>query len=46
MASVRQYEEALKGSRVQVTILEGLNHEQVFDEMDRVLPLMLAFTTP
>jgi len=44
MASVRQYEEALKGSRVQVSILEGLNHEQVFDEIDRVLPIMLAFT--
>jgi pimeloyl-ACP methyl ester carboxylesterase len=46
MASVRQYEEALKGSRVQVSILEGLSHEQVFDEMNRVLPLMLAFTRP
>jgi len=44
MLSVREYEEALKGSRVQVSILEGLNHEQVFDEIDRVLPIMLAFT--
>jgi len=44
MASVKEYEEALKGSRVQVDILAGLTHEQVFDEVDRVLPRMLAFT--
>jgi pimeloyl-ACP methyl ester carboxylesterase len=44
MASVREYEEALKGSMVKVSILEGLNHEQVFDEFDRVLPIMLSFT--
>jgi pimeloyl-ACP methyl ester carboxylesterase len=44
MASVKEYEEALKGSTVQIRIMEGLTHEQVFDEMDRVLPIMLAFT--
>jgi pimeloyl-ACP methyl ester carboxylesterase len=44
MAGVKEYEEALKGSRVQVCILEGLTHEQVFDEIDHVLPMMLAFT--
>lgn len=44
MASVREYEEALKGSRVTVSILAGLNHEQVFDEIERVLPSLLAFT--
>lgn len=44
MASVKEYEETLKGSRVQVSIVEGLSHEQVFDEIDRVLPIMLAFT--
>ena len=45
MASFKQYKVSLKGSRVQVHIVEGLDHEQVFDEIDRVLPRMLAFTT-
>ena len=44
MASVREYEEDLERSRIQVSIVEGLTHEQVFDEIDRVLPIMLAFT--
>jgi pimeloyl-ACP methyl ester carboxylesterase len=42
--SVRKYETSLKGSRVQVQILEGLSHEQVFDEIDKVFATMLAFT--
>jgi hypothetical protein len=29
---------------VTVSILAGLNHEQVFDEIERVLPSLLAFT--
>jgi pimeloyl-ACP methyl ester carboxylesterase len=44
MASVKEYEESLKGSRVQVHIVQGLDHEQVFAEIDRVFPTMLAFT--
>ena len=44
MASFKQYEESLKGSRVQVRIVEGLDHEQAFAEIDRVFPTMLAFT--
>ena len=44
MASIKEYEESLKGSRVQVHIVEGLDHEQVFTEIDRVFPTMLAFT--
>jgi hypothetical protein len=44
MASFREYEESLKGSRVQVHLAQGLDHNQVFDEIDRVLPIMLAFT--
>lgn len=44
MASIREYEESLKGSRVQLHIVEGLNHEQVFDEIDKVFATMLAFT--
>ncbi len=44
MASFREYQGALKGSKVQVHLVEGLDHEQVFDEVDRVFPTMLAFT--
>jgi pimeloyl-ACP methyl ester carboxylesterase len=42
--SVREYESSLKGSRVQLQLVEGLNHEQVFEEIDRVFPTLLAFT--
>jgi pimeloyl-ACP methyl ester carboxylesterase len=44
LESVREYEAKLEGSPVQVQILAGLNHEQVFDEIDTVFPVMLAFT--
>jgi pimeloyl-ACP methyl ester carboxylesterase len=44
MDSLRQYETALKGSWVQARILEGLNHEQVFEAIDEVFPILLAFT--
>jgi len=44
MASIKEYEESLKGSRIHVHIVEGLDHEQVFTEIDRVFPTMLAFT--
>ena len=44
MASLKEYEGSLRGSRVQVHLLEGLDHEQVFTEVDRVFPTMLAFT--
>jgi pimeloyl-ACP methyl ester carboxylesterase len=40
----KEYETSLAESRIQAQILEGLNHEQVFDEIDRVLPILLAFT--
>lgn len=43
MASVRQYEESLKHSNVRVRILDGLDHEQVFDRIEVVLPVILAF---
>jgi len=42
--SVQEYAAALKGSLVQVQIIEGLDHEQVFDQIDAVFPAMLAFT--
>lgn len=44
MVTYKEYEEALKGSKVQVHMIEGLDHDQVFDEIDRVFPLMLEFT--
>ena len=44
MVTLREYEESLPGSRVRVHIAEGLDHNQVFDEIDRVFPTMLAFS--
>jgi pimeloyl-ACP methyl ester carboxylesterase len=44
MASLKEYEESLKASNVQVHVIEGLNHLQEFTEIDQVLPVMLAFT--
>jgi len=43
MESLRTYGPALCRSRVQVRVEGGLDHEQVFDEVDRVLPVMLGF---
>lgn len=44
MASLKEYEQELRRSRVQVKILGGLTHEQVFDEIERVMPILLAFS--
>ena len=44
MESLQEYQASLMGSRVQAHIVEGLNHEQVFEEIDRVFPILLAFT--
>ena len=44
MQSFKEFEASLAGSRVEVRILEGLNHGQVFDEIDQVFPVTLAFT--
>ena len=44
MASVDQYRTALTGSQVRAQIVDGLNHEQEFSDIDRVLPLMRSFT--
>jgi pimeloyl-ACP methyl ester carboxylesterase len=43
MAGIREYEATLKESNVQVKVIEGLDHEQEFTDIDRVLPVMLAF---
>ncbi len=42
--SLHQYEASMPGSLVQVRVLDGLDHMQVFEEIDRVYPLMLEFT--
>ena len=43
MLSVREYEQALEGSNVQLHIVDGLEHRQIFEEIDRVFATMLAF---
>jgi pimeloyl-ACP methyl ester carboxylesterase len=44
MDSVREYEQRLEGSRIQLQIIEGLNHGDVFTEIDRVFATMLTFS--
>ena len=44
MASLKEYEASLPGSRLQVHVVEGLDHNQAFDDIDRVFPILLAFT--
>ena len=46
MITVRQYEQSLPGSRVQLQIIEGLNHGQIFAEIDKIFATLLAFTQP
>ena len=43
LESYREYESEIPGSKVQVHLLEGLNHEQEFTEIDKVLPIILDF---
>ena len=44
LRSFKEYEASLAGSRLQVQILQGFDHMQVFDEVDSVFPIMKAFT--
>ena len=44
MNSVMEYEQSLEGTKVQLHIVDSLDHGQVFDEIDKVFPAMLAFT--
>jgi pimeloyl-ACP methyl ester carboxylesterase len=43
MESVRKYETALSGTRVQLTKLEGLTHPQELEQIDQTLPAALTF---
>ena len=44
IASVMEYRQTIDGSMVKVFIAEGLDHEGVFFEVDRVFPTMMEFT--
>jgi pimeloyl-ACP methyl ester carboxylesterase len=44
MVTVREHEQSLPGSNVQLHVVEGLNHGQVFSEIDQVFAVILAFT--
>lgn len=45
VASMKAYEEKTAVSpKVQIHIIDGLDHVQEFEEIDRVFPIMLAFT--
>ena len=44
MQSVQHYQPTLARSLVQVQVMDDLNHGQEFAEIDRVLPIMQAFT--
>jgi pimeloyl-ACP methyl ester carboxylesterase len=44
MAGIGEYRTQLKGSNVQVQVIEGLDHSQELTSIDKVLPVMLAFT--
>jgi pimeloyl-ACP methyl ester carboxylesterase len=43
MLSYHEVEAALPGSPVQAHLLDGMNHAQEFDEIKRLLPVVLAF---
>jgi pimeloyl-ACP methyl ester carboxylesterase len=43
MASVTEYSTNLERSRVQVHIVDGLDHEQEFTEIDQVFPIVRSF---
>jgi len=44
MQSLREYETSIPGSQLQAQVVVGLDHDQLFDQVDRVLPLLLSFT--
>jgi len=44
MKNMNEYQASLEGTKVQLHIIDGLDHGQVFDEIDKTFPTMLAFT--
>jgi pimeloyl-ACP methyl ester carboxylesterase len=41
--SFHQYQEEIPASKVEVKIIDGLNHVQEFDHIEQVLPIILSF---
>jgi len=44
MISLKQFQPRLAGSQLQAQVMDGLDHGQVFDEIERVFPTLLAFS--
>ena len=44
MESLREYQDELPGSQVQVQVIPNLDHNQLFEEIDTVFPILLAFS--
>ena len=40
---VKAHRQALGEAGVRVSVIEGLNHRQEFDEVDRVFPVVRSF---
>lgn len=43
METYHRYKEEIPGSKVQVHIMEGMNHEQEFNNIEQILPVILSF---
>jgi hypothetical protein len=43
MESYREYEEEIRYSKVRVHVMDGMNHVQEFENIERVLPVILEF---
>jgi pimeloyl-ACP methyl ester carboxylesterase len=46
MTTVREFQQFLPDTKVKLHIIEGLDHGQVFNEIDKVFATMLAFSQP
>lgn len=46
IASMKAYGETAVLPKIQIKIIDGLNHVQEFEEIDHVFPIMLDFTQP
>jgi hypothetical protein len=44
MDSAKQYRDRLKGTRVTLEVIDGLNHPQELESIDRIFPSEVAFT--
>lgn len=43
MQSLAEYDASIPGSLLQVQVVEGLDHDQIFETIDRVFPILSAF---